>query len=75
MIKDKLLSTLNNIDSKTLQSTDSHLTKSLLYGSISFDTQTTIDYTLSTESLETLFFRKKHCFSYAIQNSEFALIY
>ena len=51
-----LLSTLNNIDSKVFESTDSYLTKTLLFGCTSFDLETnklllnaTIDYILSTE--------------------------
>ena len=54
-----LLSTLNNIDSKTLESNGSYLTQTLLFGSISFDSETntlvlnaTIDYILSTERFE-----------------------
>ena len=54
-----LLSTLNNIDSKILESNDSYLTQTLLFGSISFDSETntlvlnaTIDYILSTERFE-----------------------
>ena len=48
-----LLSTLNNIDSKLLESNDSYLTQTLLFGSTSFDSETntlvlnaTIDYRL-----------------------------
>ena len=54
-----LLSILNNIDSKILESNDSYLTKTLLFGSTSFDSETnafvlnaTIDYILSTERFE-----------------------
>ena len=54
-----LLSTLNNIDSKILESNDCYLTQILLFGSISFDSETntlvlnaTIDYILSTERFE-----------------------
>ena len=54
-----LLSTLNNIDSKILESNDSYLTQTLLFGSTSFDSETntlvlnaTIDYILSTERFE-----------------------
>ena len=44
-----LLNTLNNIDSEILESTDSYLTQTLLYGCSSFDTETntlnvTIEY-------------------------------
>ena len=56
-----LSSTLNNIDSKILESTDSYVTQSLLFGSTSFDSETnmlvlnaTIDYILSTERFEEL---------------------
>ena len=65
-----LLSTLNNIDSKILESDDSYLTQTLLFGSISFDSETnklvlnaTIDYILSTERFEEPLFKK---LSYAI---------
>ena len=54
-----LLSTLNNIDSKILESNDSYLTQTLLFGSTSFDSETntlvlnaTINYILSTERFE-----------------------
>ena len=54
-----LLSTLNNIDSKILESNDPYLTQTLLFGSTSFDSETntlvlnaTIDYILSTERFE-----------------------
>ena len=54
-----LLSTLNNIDSKILDSNDSFLTQTLLFGSTLFDSETntlvlnaTIDYILSTERFE-----------------------
>ena len=54
-----LLSTLNNIDSKILESNDSYLTLTLLFGSTSLDSETntlvlnaTIDYILSTERFE-----------------------
>ena len=54
-----LLSTLNNIDSKILESNDSYLTQTLLFGSTSFNSETntldlnaTIDYILSTEIFE-----------------------
>ena len=54
-----LLSTLNNIDSKLLESNDSYLTQTLLFGSTSFDSETntlalnaTIDYILFTERFE-----------------------
>ena len=60
------LSTLNNIDSKMLESTDSYLTQTLLFGCTSFDSETNtlvlnsaIDYILSTERFEeALFFFK-----------------
>ena len=68
------LSTLNNIDCKILDSTDSYLTQSLLFGCTLFHSETetlvlnaTIDYILSTERFkESLFFKKNPCFSYAI---------
>ena len=48
-----------NIDSKILESNDSYLTQTLLFGSTSFDSETntlvlnaTIDYILSTERFE-----------------------
>ena len=54
-----LLSTLDNIDSKILESNDSYLTQTFLFGSTSFDSETntlvlnaTIDYILSTERFE-----------------------
>ena len=54
-----LLSTLNNIDPKILESNDSYLTQTLLFGSTSFDSETntlalnaTIDYILFTERFE-----------------------
>ena len=54
-----LLSTLDNIDSKILESNDSYLTQTLLFGSTSFDSETNtlvlntaIDYILSTERFE-----------------------
>ena len=54
-----LLSTLNNIDSKKLESNDSYLTQTLLLGSTSIDSEAntlvlnaTIDYILSTERFE-----------------------
>ena len=57
--KHTLLSTLNNIDSKLLESNDSYLTETLIFGSTSFDSETntlvlnsTIDYILSTERFE-----------------------
>ena len=50
-----LLSTLTNIDCKILESADSYLTQTLLYGCTLFDTETstlvfnaTVDYILST---------------------------
>ena len=53
------LSTLNNIDSKLLESNDYYLIQTLLFGSTSFDLETntvalnaTIDYILSTERFE-----------------------
>ena len=59
MIRDIHLTTLNNIDSKILDSNDSYLTQSFLFGSTSFDSETntlvlyaTINYTLSTERFE-----------------------
>ena len=68
-----LLSTLNNIDRKILESTDSYLTQTLLFGCTSFDLETntlvlnaTIDFILSTERFEEPLFLKKPCFSYAI---------
>ena len=67
------LSTLNNINSKILESVDSFLTQNLLFDSPSFDTETnklintTNDYILSTERFEELLFlEKKACFPYAI---------
>ena len=54
-----LLRTLNNIYCKVLESTDSYLTQTLLFGCTSFDSGTnmlvlnaTIDYILSTERFE-----------------------
>ena len=68
-----LLSTLNNIDSKILESNDSYLTQTLSFGSTSFDSETdtlvlnaTIDDILSTERLEQPLFFKNLFFSYAI---------
>ena len=59
MIKDTLLSNLNNTDCKISESTNSYLTQTLFFGSTSFDAETntlvlnaTIDYTLSTERFE-----------------------
>ena len=73
MIRDTLLSTLNNIDYKILELTDSHLTQTLLFDCTSFNSETnmlvlnaTTDFTLSTERLEEPPFLKKPCFSYAI---------
>ena len=65
-----LLSTLNNTDCKILESNNSFLTETLLFGSTSFDTETntlflnaTIDYILSTEGFKgPFFFRKNPCF-------------
>ena len=65
-----LLSTLNNINCEILESTDSYLTRILLFGCTSFDSETytfilnaTIDYILSTERFEEpLFFKKKLVF-------------
>ena len=69
-----LLSTLNTIDCKILEWSDSYLTQTFLYGCTSFDTETnafvlnaTIDLILSTERFEEPLFKKKNpCFSYAI---------
>ena len=54
-----LLTTLNNIDCKILESADSYLTQTLLFGCTSFDSETNtlvlnaaIDYILSTERFE-----------------------
>ena len=54
-----LLSTLDNINSKILESNDSYLSQTLLFGSTSFDSETntlvlnaTIDYILSNERFE-----------------------
>ena len=54
-----LLITLNNIDSKVLESNDSYLTETLLFGSTSFDSEkntlvlnAAIDYILSIERFE-----------------------
>ena len=68
------LSTLNNIDCKILDSSDSYLTQTLLFGCTLFHSETetlvlnaTIDYILSTERFkESLFFKKNPCFSYVI---------
>ena len=56
-----LQSTLNNIDCKILESTDSYLTQTLLFDCISFDSETntlaldaTIVYILYTERFEEL---------------------
>ena len=64
-----LLITLNNIDSEILESTESYLTQTLLFGCTSFDSETntlalnaTIDYILSTERFENLFFEKNTLF-------------
>ena len=69
MIKDTLLSTLNNIDSKISGLTDSYLTKTLFYGSTSFDAETntlisnaTTDYILSTERFAESLSERKTCF-------------
>ena len=57
--RDTLLSTLNNIDCKILESSDSYLTQTLLFGCTSFDSETntlvlntTIDYILFTEKFK-----------------------
>ena len=57
--RQSLLSTLRNIDSKLLETTDSVLTQTLLFGCATLDTETnssilnaTIDYILSTERFE-----------------------
>ena len=59
MIKGTLLSTLNNIDCKILESHDSYLMQTVLFVYTSFDSETnrlvfnaTIDYILSTERFE-----------------------
>ena len=59
MIRNTLLGTLNKTDSKLLESNDSYLTQTLLFGSASFDSETntlvlnaTTDYILSTERFE-----------------------
>ena len=64
--------TLNNIDSKILESTNPYLTYSLSLGSTSFESETntlvlnaTIDYILSTERLEESLLHKSPCFPYA----------
>ena len=65
-----LLSTLNNIDCKILEPTNSYITQALLFGCASFDSEintlvlsATIDYILSTERFEEpLFFLKKNLF-------------
>ena len=68
-----LLSTLNKINSKLLESNDFYLTKTILFGSTSFDSETnmlvlnaSIDYILSTERFKEPLFEKKLIFSYAI---------
>ena len=68
-----LLSTLNKINSKLLESNDFYLTKTILFGSTSFDSETntlvlnaTIGYILSTERFKEPLFEKKLIFSYAI---------
>ena len=62
-----LLSILNNIDCKILESTDSYLKQTLLFGCTSFDSKTnalvlnaTIDFILSTEIFEEPLFKKKN---------------
>ena len=62
-----LLSTLNNIDCKILESTDSFLRQTLLFGSTTLDPETntlilnaTIDYILSTEGFEEPLYLKKN---------------
>ena len=62
-----LLSTLNNIDCKILESTDSFLRQTLLFGSTTFDPETntlilnaTIEYILSTEGFEEPLYLKKN---------------
>ena len=64
--------TLNNIDSKILESTNPYLTYSLSLGSTSFESETntlvlnaTIDYILSTERFEESLLHKSPCFPYA----------
>ena len=64
-----LLSTLNSIDWKILESTDSYSTQTLLFGCTSFDSQTntlvlnaTIDFILSTERFEEPLFLKQTLF-------------
>ena len=59
MIKGTLLSTLNNIDCKILESHDSYLMQTVLFVYTLFDSETnrlvfnaTIDYILSTERFE-----------------------
>ena len=65
--RNTLLSTLDNSDSKTLESSDSYVTQTLLFGCTSFDSDTntlvldaTIDYILSTERFEEPLFLKKN---------------
>ena len=62
-----LLSTLNNIDCKILESIDSYLTQLLLFGCTLLDSETntlvlnaTIDYILSTERFKEALFQKKN---------------
>ena len=78
------MSTLNNIDCKILESTDSYLTQTLFFGCTSFDLETntlvlyvTIDYILSTERSEEPLFQKKTLFFIcnSLILSEFPLVY
>ena len=62
-----LPNTLNNIDCKILESTESYLTQTLLFGSTLFDTEinrrvlnTTIGYILSTSRFNEPFFKQKN---------------
>ena len=64
-----LLSTLNNIDSKLLESNDSYLTQTLLFGSTSFDSETNtlvlnenIDLFYPLKDSKNFFLKKKPCF-------------
>ena len=78
-----LLSTLNNIDSKILESTYSYLTQTLLFGCTSFHSETktlvlnaTIDYILYTEiSEEPLLYKKMFFICNYLILSELAVVY
>ena len=78
-----LQSTLNNIDCKILEPTDSYLTQTLLFGCTSFDSETntlvlnaTIDYIFSAQRFkEPLFQEKSLFFKCNFQNFHYFIIF